>query len=332
MSLIQLIGIEIFNQKIFYIEGELLHQLNRTSESKNCVVKIGSKQFKYSKIQIAFLSPIAFKHFIHQTEPFRIEIPSHLKLNDAISCFDQLDSLFHSKSELIISPDNEPFFSFLAEYLDNRFLMKKWKRGSPNQDQHFKLSSKQIIYFPKSWLNHLTDFDLTINNQVIALNFSLFSCVCQKFQELHYQENQIGISISDENFHCFLSFFDMMKGYSFSFDKFDYSSLKNLINYFGINSLFKVISSKIPIPQTLKSSLHFISQPYCEFLETHFNQSISIIIQNFNSISVEELSKISNSHLLKLFSAESLQIENEDYFFKMVLKMIQEDKNLVILM
>jgi hypothetical protein len=100
-------------EKMFCIEGELLHQLNQTSERKNYFIKIANKQFKYTKTQVALLSPIVFKYFIHQKDPFRIEILSDFQLNDMISCFGQLDSLFHSANELKISESNVKYFSII---------------------------------------------------------------------------------------------------------------------------------------------------------------------------------------------------------------------------
>jgi hypothetical protein len=153
-----------------------------------------------------------------------------------------------------------------------------------------------------------------------------------KFRELAHQENQISLSISNESFSCFLSFFEMMKGYSFPFDNFDSPKLKPLIEYFGINSLFQNIYSNIPVPQTLEASLQFISQSCCELMENHFYQSISNIIQKFSSISFDDLCKIPNSPLLKIFASESLQIENEDYLFKLITSMIKEDKKRMVLL
>jgi hypothetical protein len=190
------------------------------------MIKIADKQFKYSKIQVALLSPIAFKHFLHHENPFAIEIPSHLNSNDLVSCFEQLDSLFYSTNELKIPISNVTLFSYLADSLDNRFLMKKCKKVHSNENQIFKLSSKQLICFPKSWLNHLIDFDIVVNNTKISINFSLFSCIYDKFQELDYQESELSISITNESLNCFVSFFDIMKGYSFCFENIDFSNLK----------------------------------------------------------------------------------------------------------
>jgi hypothetical protein len=123
-----------------------------------------------------------------------------------------------------------------------------------------------------------------------------------------------------------------MKGLSFCFENIDFSSLTELINAFGITSLFKIISSIIPTPQTLEESLHFISQTYCEFFEEQYHHSLFIIRQNFHLLSFDKLTKITNSHLLKLFSSESFQIESEDRLVELVMKMIEDDKKRMILL
>jgi hypothetical protein len=123
-----------------------------------------------------------------------------------------------------------------------------------------------------------------------------------------------------------------MKGFSFSFDSFDYSSLEKLSDCFGITSLLQIINSQVPFPQTLQESIDFISQPYCGFLEDHFNHSLKVIIQNFTLISFDELSKLKNSHLIKIFSSDFLQIESEDYLFQIITKMIEKDKNRMLLL
>jgi hypothetical protein len=123
-----------------------------------------------------------------------------------------------------------------------------------------------------------------------------------------------------------------MKGYSFPFNNFDYQKLKYLIDCFGINPLIQFIASKIPIPETLEASIQPISQSCCEIMKSHFNRSISILVQNFSSIHFDDLSKIRNSHLLEIFASESLQIETEDYLFQLNNQMIEKDKNRMVLL
>jgi hypothetical protein len=159
------------------IEGELLHKLNLSSALKNCIVQIGNKKFHYSKIQIALLSPFAFQYFFNHDTPFTILIPSHFKSNYFLDCFEQLNSLISSTSELHLSRTNVHIFSFLADLLDNRFLMKKCKKVNSTQPQKFKLSSKMLICLPKYWLDSLNDLEFVIHKKTFKINSSLFSCV-----------------------------------------------------------------------------------------------------------------------------------------------------------
>jgi hypothetical protein len=60
--------------KMFRIEGELLHQLNNSSEQEKYIIEVGNKKFKFTRIQIALLSPIAFKHFLHHYNLLELKI------------------------------------------------------------------------------------------------------------------------------------------------------------------------------------------------------------------------------------------------------------------
>jgi hypothetical protein len=62
------------NEKMFCIEGELLHKLKDSPQEKNYCVKIGNKQFKDTKIQLLFFLPlpsnISFIMIIHSSLKF----------------------------------------------------------------------------------------------------------------------------------------------------------------------------------------------------------------------------------------------------------------------
>jgi hypothetical protein len=295
-------------------------------------MEINNEKFLFSKIQIALLSPSAFKYFLHQNLPLKIEVPEDLNSNTLIDCFINLYSLFDSSDHLTISTKTLNEFTFLADFLDNRFLMKQCKKVCPSQPQIFSLQPKIFLCYPKSWLNKLADFDLKINNHQVLISYPLFSCICDKFTQSLHQEHSLSISIPNEYLNCFISFFDLMKGFSFNFDNYNYSNLKSLIDSFGITSLVQVMSEKVPFPESLEDSLLFRSQPCCEFLETHFTQSSFIIIQHFPSLSFEDLNQFPNSHLMEIFGSNYLQIENEDYLFNLIMKMIEEDKSRISLL
>jgi hypothetical protein len=86
-------------RKSFSFEGNQIHRLNQVQEEHKCVIQIGSSQFRYSKSQLAFISSIALKHFRHSELPFEIDSPTdqlNFNLNDLVSCFKSIDSLFDS--------------------------------------------------------------------------------------------------------------------------------------------------------------------------------------------------------------------------------------------
>jgi hypothetical protein len=235
-----------------------------------------------------------------------IKTPSHFSLNKLISCLKELDSLFHSANELIISISNVGCFTFLADFLDNRFLMKKCKKIKSTQTQIFKLSSKHLFCFSKSWLNLLFDFDLIINENKIGINYSLFSCISETLNQLNNQTNELTRYISDEAVNCFHSFLDIMERYSFNYETIDFSMLKDFIDSFDMIDFYPFISLKVTLPQTIGESVQFLSKPYCEFLKKQYDHSLQMIIQNFNSISLYTLNILINSHLLKIFSSKFL--------------------------
>lgn len=133
--------------------------------------------------------------------------------------------------------------------------MEQCKQVTFTQNQIFKLTSKIFIYYPKLWLKRMNFFHLIVNNIQIPINYSLFSCICDKFQESKEQENQLSIDSDSDNLKCFFSFFDLMKGYSFPFHDFTSQNLQCLHDCFVINSLLFVFGQEVSVSQTLEESL-----------------------------------------------------------------------------
>jgi hypothetical protein len=100
-----------------------------------------------------------------------------------------------------------------------------------------------------------------------------------------------------------------------------------LIDFFQCPLLFEFISSKLKTPQTIEESIDYLSKPNCEFFETHFQSSISILIQQFDHITQEQFKFISNSHFELILKSEELKIENEDFLFQLIISLIKEDSN-----
>jgi hypothetical protein len=139
------------------------------------------------------------------------------------------------------------------------------------------------------------------------------------------KSKEISIDSPKEHFECFISFLNLFSGCEFNSEKYSLSSLMFLINYFQSSLLFEFICCKIKIPQTINESIKYLSHPNCEFNENHFKESISILIREFENITIEQFQFISNSHFEIILRSLSFQIENEDFLFKLIMKLIEQD-------
>jgi hypothetical protein len=96
-------------RKSFLFEGNQIHRLNQVQEELKFVIQIGTAQFRYVKSQLVINSNKALKHFRHSELPFKINYPNdqvNFNLNDLVSCFKSIDSLFHSQTEIVLNENN----------------------------------------------------------------------------------------------------------------------------------------------------------------------------------------------------------------------------------
>jgi hypothetical protein len=112
---------------MFYIEGKLFHRLNQLNRIKPYCIKVGNTLYHYSEIQLVFLSLRAVEHFETSTEELVIDdqyLRNHsfeISLDDFMICFNQVNSLFSSTSEIILTSENVPTFKIFADIIDNSF-------------------------------------------------------------------------------------------------------------------------------------------------------------------------------------------------------------------
>jgi hypothetical protein len=111
-------------RKSFFFEGSHIHRLNQICENHKYVIQVGTSIFKYSKVQIAFLSNKALKHFRHTDAPFEIPLPSqpdnqiNLNMNQLLSSFKAIDSVFRSETEITLNEGNCASFELISNILD----------------------------------------------------------------------------------------------------------------------------------------------------------------------------------------------------------------------
>jgi hypothetical protein len=315
----------------FFFEGELFHRLNQIKDCSHYLMKLGNREFKLNQVQLIFLSLNAFDHFLSSNQPFEIPISfnsplfKNLSLNTLQACFDDLISLFYSKTEIELTTTNVIYFKYLAEVLDNPWLRSRCSKVSLSKSQIFHFSSKQLERVPQTTRSLFNDFCLVVNGEQFQVNSSLFSCVSDLFLQMNKQENTIRCSISDESFLCFLSFLDVFKGISFNYQNFELQSVFHLIDCFGLSSLGKLISSHEKLPEDLSGAISFLSKNHSlhDYLNEHFNRSISIIVENIENISIDQLNTFLLFQLYSIFSLSQLQISNEDFLFSLIIQLIQ---------
>jgi hypothetical protein len=152
--------------KSFFFGGNQIHRMNQIQQDHKYVIQIGSSHFKYSKSQLAFLSNKALKHFRQSELPFVIGLPDHpndqinFGLNDLITCFKSIDSLFRSETEIILEENNLGAFEHLSKILDKRSLAKACKNAQSHISPNFKLSSKHFQFLYESDIARLNDFSV----------------------------------------------------------------------------------------------------------------------------------------------------------------------------
>jgi hypothetical protein len=151
---------------MFQAEGELFHRLNQLWNSKTYCIKFGQKHYCYTKLQLFFLSLNVCDYFETCVDDFVIE--DHLQNNsfvqDLITCFEQLNSLFHSTIEIVLTNQNVSSFQILEDILGNPFLKLKCLEVTSTQNQVFKLTSKYLTFFIRKQIDELIDFSLIVKD------------------------------------------------------------------------------------------------------------------------------------------------------------------------
>jgi hypothetical protein len=70
----------------------------------------------------------------------------------------------------------------------------------------------------------------------------------------------------------------------------------------------------------------------CQLLDRHFQQSIDILIENIEEISIDEYLQIPNENLLFLFNSSKLSLPDENFLFNLIFQLLQQyfSKNILL--
>jgi hypothetical protein len=220
---------------------------------------------------------------------------------DLILCYSSFDSLFRNKTEILIEHKNVLPFYFIAQFLRNPYLLLICNKVTSTKSKHFSFTSEHLGDISIKQLPFMNNCNLIINHKSFEINSSHLSCISTKFHSIGNLVNHLIFSIPEEHLFCFESFLSIFKGSSFRFDEFDASSLIYLIDFFDLKSLLQFISDSLPLPSNIEESIEFLSKIYSKILGKHFQQSIDIVIDNFEKITIDQFLQISNEILLSVF-------------------------------
>jgi hypothetical protein len=194
------------------------------------------------------------KHFRHSELPFEINLPyqsdgqNRFELNDLISYFKAIDSLFRTETEIILKENNLPLFEYLSRFLDKRTLSKACKNAYSNISPVFRLNSQHFQFLYENDLDTLNDFKLIVNDKTFNINFSLFCCVSDELQAIYSQEEELHLTLPEQHCPCFISFLDIFRGFPFYFQNYSLESVSYLIHLFRLSNLSQFICEHLAPP------------------------------------------------------------------------------------
>lgn len=302
----------------FFFEDKLFHKLQLNTASRKCVVKVGKSSFNYSQIQLALYSLKALDHFQKTGDPFEISCPSN-KHDDAksfYSALSQVDSLFHTQTQIRISQDNAQIYLLLAETLNNPHLLGVCQKViSTSQELIFKFSLTQLDFIPVNYRTKLFDYKLVMNQSIFQVNNDLFQCVSERTIQPAVVSHFLNFgSFDDGLFRCFVSFLNVFKGLPFKLTDFEYETLLALKSNLGLNCLINFISNQYPLPETISEAFHFLSFDECSTLEKPYQFAIHMISDKIEEITIDDFDRLSHPILEAIFLSQK-KSKNDSFSF-----------------
>jgi hypothetical protein len=111
---------QILNSQLIYLLKSDLHKIDSLIQAKDRTFQINicSKSFFFSKEQILLLSSKAFLYLQQTKKSFIINSPPNVPEKLLLSCFQDIFSLFSSRSEITISSKNADSFHYLSKIFE----------------------------------------------------------------------------------------------------------------------------------------------------------------------------------------------------------------------
>jgi hypothetical protein len=171
------------NTQLIYLLKSDFHKIDSLIQAKDRIFQINicSKSFFFSKEQILLISSKVYLHIFETQESFNISIPPNISENSLISCFQELFSLFSSRSEIKISPNNVDPFLYLSKIFENSSLYVICQNVLASKiAQPFFLSSESFHHISKDIFHLLNDFRILFSDCYFECNKIFASLISNK--------------------------------------------------------------------------------------------------------------------------------------------------------
>jgi hypothetical protein len=126
-----------------------------------------------------------------------------------------------------------------------------------------------------------------VNNHQFHVSRAFFCCVSNLLFDLENSQQSFTFSVSDEVFNCFKSFIQIYDGLSFYGQKFQLSTIFQMAKIFHLKLLQDFILRNLSPSENLEDSIRFLSYHHSDANHQNFQNAISIIIENFHSLTSE---------------------------------------------
>jgi hypothetical protein len=167
------------NIQLLYLLSSDFHKIDSLIQAKDRTFEINicSKSFFLSKEQIFLISNKAYLYILETQESFNIIAPPNISKDLLISCFQELFSLFSTKSEIKIYPNNVNSFLHLSKIFEISSLYIICQNVmSSGEPQSFFLSSEMFHRIPKDIFDSLNYFRILLNGLILMQsNFCFFN-------------------------------------------------------------------------------------------------------------------------------------------------------------
>jgi hypothetical protein len=315
------------------------HRLSLLPSNKECVISFADLIFHFSNEEMALFSPRIFQYCNNNGTPF--EIPLSKSVSEIRAFITLFQSLFISETSMLITQENSPVLSFLAEEIDLPILNQTFIESSEHLPFEVSLNFRPFLSLSPTLHSLLNNFALKVNEKEYKCNLPFLCCISDKIFKI-VQQNPTLTSLDfqietkeekeEELNECISRFISFLKGKSISFEGISSEILSIIMNFLEILGFDESLEKEIPIPQCFEELVQFLQFHFSSRLKNHFSQSIEIVSSEFYKINQSDILKFELNTFEAIFSHSSFKIKSENELFRIISKLIKFKSHFIILL